>query len=113
MTSRALWRVYERDDVLKLPQAVRQPGPEWICPACKQQKLRMYRYRSESLGEPTLVTYVWCAHCYRFHGETGRAAAGLTLQDPLSPEDRQRREPDQRAWFDYLDSLWESGVLPQ
>ena len=113
MTKRALWRVFDRDEMVKLAQATREPGPEWLCPACGERKLRMYRYPSESLGEPTVVTYVWCGHCHRFHGETGRRPAEMKLEDPITPQDRARYRHDQRALFDYLDQLWESGVLPR
>lgn len=96
---------------------VRGPRPwedssERECPACGARKVRSYLQEAPGRSRPSLIGYVWCANCRRFHGATGPMPAGLSFEDPLA----DRRMPwgsRGDGFFRILDEAWERGLLPQ
>jgi hypothetical protein len=91
------------------------PG-ERDCPACGAHRLRAYVNAPENARRPTLVSYVWCSGCHKFVGTRARHPDGLVFSDPLAVLSREQRravEGSLVGFLAYLDSLWESGALPQ
>lgn len=86
---------------------------ERACPACGNRSIRMYRYFSQRISGPTMISYVWCSHCRRYEGATGPRPPGLSLTDPLTPGDHAALDYDLAGLLDYLDHLWDIGKLPQ
>jgi hypothetical protein len=104
------------NELLKGTRFVDAPG-ERPCPACGKRAVRTYVYRVAGNGRrPARISYSWCANCRRFKGWTGPDLGDLEFDDPLaglSPAQRQEAERDIDAFFRRLDTLWESGELPQ
>lgn len=98
-------------------------GPRFIdnpvereCPACGNAAVRTYMYRSDRPGRETVISYTWCAVCRRFSGSTGPRPGRLDFADPLrslSSGEREEMESDTDRFFETLDRMWESGLLPQ
>ena len=110
-----LWRIFDDDQIQTLGREAQNAAGsgERACPACGRVKIRTYRYFSERISGPTLITYVWCGHCHRYAGSTGPRPPGINLRDPLTPEDHQKLDHNLISLLEHLDHLWDIGRLPQ
>jgi hypothetical protein len=107
-------KAFSAEQIADLAKSARKAGAaERVCPACGWTKVRTYRYFSERMTGPTVISYVWCAHCHRFMGSTGPRPPTLQLDDPLTREEHLTLDHDLDALLTYLDRLWDTGVLPQ
>ncbi|BAL92305.1 hypothetical protein AMIS_70850 [Actinoplanes missouriensis 431] len=91
------------------------PG-ERECPSCGERRLRAYVTAPANARRPTLVSYVWCSGCGKFVGTRAKHPEGLIFSDPLAllPADERRElERTVTGFLAHLDSLWNTGVLPQ
>ncbi len=110
----ASWKAFSAEQVADLARSARMSvAVERICPACGWTTVRTYRYFSERMTGPTIISYVWCAHCHRYEGSTGPRPPQLQLADPLTREDHLNLDHDLHALLQYLDHLWDTGILPQ
>ncbi|GAA0480452.1 hypothetical protein Aca07nite_13940 [Actinoplanes capillaceus] len=112
------WSGFSGDEVAALTQGASffaDPG-ERDCPACGRRRLRAYFTTPASAKRPTLVSYVWCGACDKFVGTRAKHPEGLIFSDPLAtlPADERRAlEGSLTGFLAHLDSLWDSGALPQ
>src|SRR6266516_817910 len=114
------WIAFDWPHLQELSRGVKffDSPEERVCPACHVRSVRAYVYESERAGQSTYIGYTWCASCDRCAGSTSPKPPDLTFTDPLLdlPADKRRRllnEPTETEMLDYLDRLWEEGVLPQ
>ncbi len=64
----------------------------------------------------SLGTQIWCHICHSYSGWSGPFPHNLKLTDPLSAlseEELSKLNQDEDSLFGYLDTLWDSGILPQ
>ncbi|AEV88216.1 hypothetical protein ACWT_7206 [Actinoplanes sp. SE50] len=112
------WRSFSGDEVAALTRGesfFAAPG-ERDCPACGGPHLRAYFTAPANARRPTLVSYVWCTGCGRFVGTRARHPAGLVFSDPLAAlpaGERRELERSLTGFLAHLDTLWDSGALPQ
>lgn len=110
-------REFDAEQVRQLvagPKFVDEPT-ERVCPACGKQAVRTYIYRHVGPYRTVRMTYSWCASCRRFKGWTG-PDMGPDFDDPLldlSDTARNDLLDDLASLFAHLDTLWETGRLPQ
>lgn len=86
------------------------------CPACGNVSVRTYMYASERWpGNPTVISYTWCASCDRGSGSTGPRPDDLIFTDPLESYSKQERLKLEKrgGLFQLLNRLWDEGKLPQ
>ena len=93
---------------------VRTDSSKRFCSSCTQKNLRFY-YHEVVKGGRIGSFYYSCSHCTKCGHATG-ACLSLTFvyNDPfekLSPS--EYGEMEKNGWFDRLEGLWESRVLPQ
>lgn len=107
--------MFDSEQVKALGRTARNVGGsgERICPACGKVSVRTYRYFSERITGPTVISYVWCSHCHRYAGSTGPRPPGPDLKDPLTRQDHIDLDHDLIALLERLDHLWDIGRLPQ
>lgn len=60
------------------------PFPNIDCPACGQGRIQRYQYIRPRQQSAVMITYVWCAHCWRYHGSTSIVPDGWDLADPIT-----------------------------
>ncbi|WP_433826980.1 hypothetical protein ACQP2E_33470 [Actinoplanes sp. CA-015351] len=109
---------FSADEVAALTQGESfflSPG-ERNCPGCGERRLRAYFTAPENARRPTLVSYVWCAGCAKFVGTRAKHPDGLIFSDPLAAlpqSERRELERTLTGFLSHLDTLWDTGVLPQ
>ena len=112
------WSSFDADQVAALTQGASffaDPG-ERDCPACGERRLRAYFTAPANARRPTLVSYVWCAGCAKFVGTRAKHPDGLIFSDPLAAlpaSERRELERSLTGFLAHLDTLWDTGVLPQ
>ncbi|MFC7534291.1 hypothetical protein [Actinoplanes sp. GCM10030250] len=112
------WSSFDGDQVAALTRGesfFAAPG-ERDCPACGERRLRAYFTAPENARRPTLVSYVWCGGCEKFVGTRAKHPEGLIFSDPLAvlpAGERRELERSLTGFLAHLDSLWDSGALPQ
>jgi hypothetical protein len=112
------WSSFSGDEVAALTQGssfFTEPG-ERDCPSCGQRRLRAYFTAPENAKRPTLVSYVWCAACDKFVGTRAKHPEGLIFSDPLATlttAERRDLERSLTGFLAHLDTLWDTGALPQ
>jgi hypothetical protein len=112
------WRIYDSDEIAALAASAKglSDSSERVCPVCGHRSVRRYLYDYAEGSRPVGMSYVWCANCHRYSGSTGLPfAERYEFADPAteSRQLRQLRNTDLFGLLDHLDSLWDSGVLPQ
>lgn len=86
------------------------------CPICETKTLRYY-YRESRMDAASRIvgtSWFWCPRCRRyshFSGET--LSKDFTFDNPQDTTVKHERVPEDPAWYEYLNDLWERGVLPQ
>jgi hypothetical protein len=118
MTKR--WTPYSREQLDQLA-ANRVPltsNEQRLCPVCDHRAVRRYYYERYSPGRGHLIgmSYTWCSHCHRYNSATGVARSSkYDFDEPADTtgELERLRRGDLLGLLDHLDTLWESGDLPQ
>ncbi|MEU1198421.1 hypothetical protein ABZ446_19570 [Streptomyces sp. NPDC005813] len=111
-------REFDADQVRELVAGPKfyEDRSERVCPACGHSAVRTYVYRGHIRVRPSLISYMWCAHCRRFKGWTGPDLGTFDFTDPmetLSTDQRAAMAQDFGGFFRNPDRLWDSGELPQ
>ncbi|MEU4619186.1 hypothetical protein AB0G04_04295 [Actinoplanes sp. NPDC023801] len=112
------WSGFSGDEVAALTRGesfFTDPG-ERDCPSCGQRRLRAYFTVPENARRPTVVSYVWCGACDKFVGTRARHPEGLIFSDPLATltaAERRELERSLTGFLAHLDTLWDTGALPQ
>lgn len=112
------WSGFSGDEVAQLTRVesfFTDPG-ERDCPSCGRRCLRAYVTAPENARRPTLVSYVWCTACGKFVGTRVRHPEGLIFSDPLAgltAGERRELERSLTGFLSHLDTLWDTGTLPQ
>lgn len=91
---------------------------ERLCPACGHKSVRSYFHEMSggARGHPVGMSYIWCANCHKYNSSTGVPRSDRYNFDDPSETDRELarlRRHDLLALLDYLNELWDRGVLPQ
>lgn len=84
-----------------------EDNSERKCSSCGELSVRWY-YREISIYAG--VSWFWCARCHKYqHSRITPLSRIYEFNDPIFgfPEKQGNK------WFEYLDYLWDEGVLPQ
>ena len=115
------WKPFAFDEMFSVRRTTRENTEEdqtrsadQVCRSCGRSSLRFY-YHELVKGGRIGTTYYWCPNCKKSGHSTGACrSTRFTYDDPfgeLSAEEFGKLEKSD--WFDHLDQLWTSGLLPQ
>ena len=77
------------------------------CSSCGKNSIRNY-YREGRYGRGT--TWFWCSNCHKYiHFTVAPRSKEYEFNDPIADVP----EKVSYKWYEYLDSLWNNGILPQ
>jgi predicted RNA-binding Zn-ribbon protein involved in translation (DUF1610 family) len=76
------------------------------CSSCGETSIRRYYRERGTRG----TTWYWCHNCGKFaHFSVAPRSKEYEFGDPISDVP----EKGSYKWYEYLDSLWDKGILPQ
>ena len=82
------------------------------CPHCGSQAMCVYLH---DLSERKTAEWLWCADCKRFtHHCVAALSCSYSYNDPLADgEYASALNFSGEKWYDFLQTLYDSGILPQ
>jgi hypothetical protein len=112
------WSSYSAEEVREMAQENRlrplTDSGERLCASCGKQTLRFYYHELSKTGRIG-TSYFWCRGCRKTAHSTGpRLSERYTYDDPFATIAADEfGAMEVHNWYDRLDDLWESKVLPQ
>lgn len=81
------------------------------CPCCGKVSIRSY-YHELNISMLVGASWAWCYNCKRYtHSRIAPLSKIYIFDDPI--KDNMQLEFPGNEWYEYLNSLWDKGVLPQ
>jgi len=105
------WRAFLPEEIsaMSTNKKTLDVNTERNCPCCHRNSIRHY-YREINICRLIGTSWYWCYNCYKYiHFTVAPCSKKYIFNDPIS--DVPEKTGDR--WYDYLNTLWEEGVLPQ
>jgi hypothetical protein len=112
------WKLYSTAEVHTMAQHNRAKpvtdSSQRYCSSCGEYNIRFYYHELSKSGRIG-SSYYWCPKCKKCSHSTGpRMSEEYDYTDPFDKLSREEfGNLENQNWYDRLDELWESGVLPQ